>query len=48
MKALYDFGFTNFAVNKMLMLKHNDVNVVAEQLITGAISESQINNMLDQ
>jgi uncharacterized membrane protein YciS (DUF1049 family) len=40
MRSLYDFGFTNYAVNKMLMLKHNDVNVVAEQLLTGALSES--------
>ena len=39
--SLYDFGFTNFGVNKMLMQKHNDVNVVAETLMTGALSESQ-------
>lgn len=39
--ALYDFGFTCFAVNKALMQKHNDVNRVAEQLMTGALSESQ-------
>lgn len=41
LKALYDFGFTNFAVNKMLMLKHNDINTVANTLMTGALSESQ-------
>lgn len=29
LKSLYDFGFTNFNVNNMLMLKHGDVNVVA-------------------
>ena len=39
--ALYDFGFTCFAVNKALMQKHNDVNKVAETLMSGALSESQ-------
>jgi len=39
--SLYDFGFTNFGVNKTLMQKHNNVNVVAETLMTGALSESQ-------
>lgn len=39
--ALYEFGFTNFQANLMLMQKHKDVNVVAEQLMTGALSESQ-------
>lgn len=38
--ALYEFGFTNFQANLMLMLKHKDVNVAAEQLMTGALSES--------
>lgn len=48
LKALYDFGFTNFGVNKMLMIKHNDVNVVAEQLMTGALSESQFQNLVQE
>ena len=48
LKALYDFGFTSFGVNKMLMLKHKDVNVVAEQLMTGALSESQFNNFVQE
>ena len=38
---MYEFGFTNFQVNIMLMRKHNDVNVVANQLMSGALSESQ-------
>jgi len=48
LKALYDFGFTNFGINKMLMAKHNDVNVVAEQLMTGALSESQFINYVGE
>ena len=39
--ALYEFGFTNFQANLVLMQKHKDVNVVAEQLMTGALNESQ-------
>ena len=45
LKALYDFGFTQFSVNKSLMLKLKDVNIVAEQLMTGALSESQFGAM---
>lgn len=47
MKALYDFGFTNFGVNKMLMLKHGDINVVANTLMTGALSESQFDAVVN-
>lgn len=42
LKSLYEFGFINFAVNKALMVKHGDVNLVAEQLMTGALGESQM------
>ena len=45
LKSLYDFGFTQFSVNKSLMLKLKDVNIVAEQLMTGALSESQFGAM---
>ena len=45
LKSLYEFGFTNFRANQMLMQKHKDVNVVAEQLMTGALSESQFGAM---
>merc|ERR1712029_770429 len=45
LKSLYEFGFTNFRANQMLMQKHKDVNVVAEQLMTGALSESQFGSM---
>lgn len=48
LKSLYEFGFTDFKVNKMLMQKFRDVNIVAEQLLTGALSESQFLNMVDQ
>lgn len=41
LKNLYEFGFTNFVLNKVLMEKHRNVNTVAEQLMTGALSESQ-------
>lgn len=29
---LYEFGFTNFELNKELMVKHRNINIVAEQL----------------
>jgi len=45
LRALYDFGFTNYHANFMLMQKYKDVNVVAEQLMTGALSESQFGAM---
>ena len=45
LKSLYDFGFTNFGVNNMLMLKHQDVNTVANTLMSGALSESQFGAM---
>jgi len=38
---LYESGFTDFKMNKVLFLKHKDVNAVANQLLTGALSESQ-------
>ena len=44
---LYETGFTNFEMNKMLMLKHRDINVVANMLICGALSESQFGAMLN-
>ena len=45
LKDLYEFGFTNFQINHMLMKKHNDVNVVANQLMSGALSESQFGGL---
>lgn len=44
---LYEFGFTNFSVNKVLILKHKDVNVVANVLMSGALSESQFGVLLN-
>ena len=44
--SLYDFGFINFSANKVLMLKYKDVNQVANQLLTGALSESQFAGMM--
>ena len=46
LKSLYDFGFINFSANKVLMLKFKDVNQVANQLLTGALSESQFQGMM--
>lgn len=45
LKSLYEFGFTSYNANHMLMQKHKDVNIVAEQLMTGALSESQFGAM---
>ena len=47
LKSLYDFGFINFSANKVLMLKYKDVNQVANQLLTGALSESQFQGMME-
>ena len=44
---LYETGFTDFAVNRALMLKLKDVNQVANQLLTGALSESQFGAILN-
>ena len=44
--SLYDFGFINFSANKVLMIKFKDVNQVANQLLTGALSESQFQGMM--
>ena len=44
---LYETGFTNFEINKMLMLKHKDINVVANTLISGELSQSQFAAMLN-
>jgi len=38
---LYESGFTDFKMNKVLFLKYKDVNTVANQLLTGALTESQ-------
>jgi len=43
---LYESGFTDFQVNKALMLKLKDINAVANQLLTGALSESQFGAIL--
>lgn len=37
---LFESGFNDFKVNKMLMLRLKDVNAVANQLLSGALSES--------
>jgi len=42
---LYEFGFTEFKVNKTLMLKHKNVNTVAEMLCNGVMSESAVNEI---
>jgi len=47
LKNLYESGFTDFRVNKALMLKLKDINAVANQLLTGALNESQFNAILE-
>jgi hypothetical protein len=44
--ALYESGFTDFKMNQMLFLKLKDVNAVACQLLSGALSESEFSNVL--
>jgi len=44
---LFETGFTNFEINKMLMIKHRDINVVANTLISGELSQSQFAAMLN-
>lgn len=44
---LYESGFTDFKMNKCLFLKFKDVNAVANQLLTGALSESQFNSVFN-
>jgi hypothetical protein len=44
---LYESGFTNFKVNKTLLLKYKDVNAVANQILSGALSESQFSAVLN-
>jgi len=45
LKNLYDFGFTDFKVNKSLMLKYKNVNTVAETLCNGVLNESAVNEI---
>lgn len=47
LKNLYESGFTDFKVNKALMLKLKDINAVANQLLTGALSESQFDAIIE-
>jgi len=42
LQSLYDFGFTDFKVNKSLMLKYKNVNTVAETLCNGVLNESAL------
>ena len=42
---LYEFGFTEYKVNKTLMLKHKNVNTVAEMLCNGVMSWSTVNEI---
>ena len=45
---LYNFGFLEFEINKALMLRHKDVNVVAEQLCSGALTDKQLNDIFNE
>lgn len=42
MSALFEMGFTDFNVNKLMLARYNnEVEAVAEQLVEGNLSESQ-------
>lgn len=43
--SLYEFGFCDFKVNKALMLKHKNVNTVAETLCNGVLGESELKDI---
>lgn len=43
--TLYDFGFVDFEVNKALLMKHKNVEVVAGILLEGRLSESVVNQV---
>ena len=43
--SLYEFGFCDFKVNKVLMLKYKNVNTVAETLCNGALKESELKDI---
>lgn len=43
--TLYDFGFVDFEVNKALLMKHKNVEIVAGVLLEGRLSESVINQV---
>jgi len=43
--SLYEFGFCDFKVNRVLMLKYKNVNTVAETLCNGALKESELKDI---
>jgi hypothetical protein len=40
--SLYEFGFTEFNLNKKLMMQYKDVNTVAEKLCSGDIAVAEL------
>ena len=41
--SLYEFGFTDFLVNQHLLKKYNNIDVVANMLMSGQVSQEEIN-----
>lgn len=42
---LYEFGFTDFIVNEYLLEKYNNLDQVAEMLMSGQVSVETINDI---
>lgn len=46
--TLYDFGFVDFKINKVLLQKYkNDCNTVAEILVNGALNDSTMQKLFN-
>lgn len=43
--SLYEFGFKDFLVNEYLLEKHEDIEMVANMLISGQVTTEQINEI---
>ena len=42
---LFEFGFTDFVVNEYLLEKHQNIDLVAEMLMSGQVSLETINEI---
>ena len=42
---LFEFGFTDFVVNEYLLEKYENIDTVAEMLMSGQVSLSTINEI---
>ena len=39
---LFQFGFTDYIVNKYLLTTYKDANIVADMLLNGQVTEQEI------